>query len=31
MDPEVWDSAKMEAISGVGSVLAIAAVDLLRR
>ena len=31
VDPEDWDSAEMEAIGGVGSVLAIAAVDLLRR
>ena len=31
MDPEDYDSAKMEAIGGVGSVLATVAVDLLRR
>ena len=31
VDPEDWDSAEMEAIGGVGSVLATAAVDLLRR
>ena len=31
VDPEDWDSAEMEGISEVGSVLAIAAVDLLRR
>ena len=31
VDPEDWDSAEMEAIGGVGSVLEIAAVDLLRR
>ena len=31
VDPEDWDSAEMEAIGRVGSVLATAAVDLLRR
>ena len=31
VDPKDWDSAEMEAIGGVSSVLAIAAVDLLRR
>ena len=31
VDPKDWDSAEMEAIGGVGSVLATAAVDLLRR
>ena len=31
VDQEDWDSAEMEAIGGVGSVLATAAVDLLRR
>ena len=31
VDPEDWDSAEMEAIGGVDSVSAIAAVDLLRR
>jgi len=31
VDPEDWDSAKMEAIGGVGSMLATAAVDFLRR
>jgi len=31
VDPEDWDLAETEAIGGVGSVLAIAAVDLLRR
>ena len=29
VDPEDWDSAEMEAIGGVGSVFATAAVDLL--
>ena len=28
VDPEDWDSAEMEAIGGLGSVLATAAVDL---
>ena len=31
VDPDDCDSAEMEAIGGVGSVLATAAVDLLRR
>ena len=31
VDPEDWDSAEMEAIGGVGSVLATVAVDLLRQ
>ena len=31
VDPEDWDSTEMEAIGGVGLVLIIAAVDLLRR
>ena len=31
MDPEDWDLVEMEAIGGVGSVLATVAVDLLRR
>ena len=31
VDPEDWDSTKMEAIGGVGSVLAIAAVNLLQQ
>ena len=31
MDPEDWDSVEMEAIGGVGLVLATAAVDLLWR
>ena len=31
MDPEDWDSAEMEAIGKVGSVLATATVDLLQR
>ena len=31
MDPKDWDSAEMEAIGGVGSVLATTAVELLRR
>ena len=31
VDPEDWDSAEMEAIGGVGYVLATIAVDLLRR
>ena len=30
VDPKDWDLAEMEAISGVGSVLATAVVDLLR-
>ena len=30
VDPKDWDSAEMEAIGGVGSVLATVAVDLLR-
>ena len=30
VDPEDWDLAEMEVIGGVGSVLATAAVDLLR-
>ena len=29
MDPEDWDSAKMETIGRLGLILAIAAVDLL--
>ena len=31
VDPEDWNSVEMEAIGGVGSVLATTAVDLLRR
>ena len=31
VDPEDWDLAEMEAISGVGSVLATTAIDLLQR
>ena len=31
VDPKDWDLAEMEAIGGVGSVLATTAVDLLRR
>ena len=31
VDPKGWDSIEMEAIGGVGSVLATTAVDLLRR
>ena len=31
VDPEDWDSAEVEAVGGVGSVLATATVDLLRR
>ena len=31
VDPEDWDSAKIEAIGGVGSVLATTTVDLLRQ
>ena len=31
MDPEDWDSAEMEPISEVGSVLAIAIIDLLQQ
>ena len=31
VDPEDWDSGEVEAIGGVGSVLATTAVDLLRR
>ena len=31
MDPEDWDSAEMEAIDGVGSILATAVVDLLKK
>ena len=31
VDPEDWDSTEMEAIGGVGLILAIAAVDLLQR
>ena len=31
VDPEDWDSAEMEAIGGVGLVLATTVVDLLRR
>ena len=31
VDPEDWDSAEMEAIGGVGSVLATAAINLLRQ
>ena len=31
VDPEDWDSAEMEAIDGVGSILAIAVVDLLKK
>ena len=30
VDPEDWDSAKMEAIGEVGSILATTSVDLLR-
>ena len=30
VDPKDWDLAEMEAIGGVGSILAITAVDLLR-
>ena len=29
VDPKDWDSAEMEAIDGVGSILATTAVDLL--
>ena len=31
VDPKDWDLAEMEAIGGIGSVLATTAVDLLRR
>ena len=31
VDPEDWDSAEVEAVGRVGSVLETAAVDLLRR
>ena len=31
VDPEDWDSSEIEVIGGVGSVLATATVDLLRR
>ena len=31
VDPEDWDSAEMEAIDGVGSILATAVVDLLKK
>ena len=31
MDPKDWDSAEMEAIGGVGLVLATTTVDLMRR
>ena len=31
VDPEDWDSAEMEVIGGVDSVLAIASINLLRR
>ena len=31
VDPKDWDSAEVEAIDGVGSVLATVAVDLLQR
>ena len=31
VDPEDWDSAEMEAIGGVGSILATTVIDLLRR
>ena len=31
VDPEDWDSAEMEVIDGVGSILVTAAVDLLKK